>query len=128
MSLRSIRATCRFEKNSAHGLRLDAIPPRTDAGRELMIAFHHLHRPAESLFRKLEAQLPSIRALLGREPGALVPPHARPLFAFRRLPGRGVDHAPAPPVLDHESGRRPAVERGQEVTGMAPERDRQAPL
>src|SRR6266498_1903789 len=103
MSLRSIQATCRFEKISAHGLRLDAIPPRTDAGRELMIAFHHLHRPAEPVFRQLETQLPGIRALLGREPRALVPPHARPLFAFRCLPSCRVDHAPAPSVLDHES-------------------------
>ena len=40
-----------------------------------------------------------------------------------RLPIVDVDHAPAPAILDHESGRRVRVERSDLVVDVAAQRD-----
>src|SRR5262249_62099015 len=58
---------------------------------------------------------------LGREPFAVVAPHARAFLAFERLPGGGIDRARPPAILHHEPRRRERVERGDEIRGVAAE-------
>src|SRR5215203_7453011 len=53
-------------------------------------------------------------------------PHAGALLALVGLPGFGVDRARAPAVFHHEARRRPRIERGDEIAGMAAERRRHA--
>src|ERR1700729_23703 len=55
-------------------------------------------------------------------------PHAGTLLALGRLPGRDVDRARAPAVFDHEGGWCPAVERRDEIAGVAAERHADAAL
>src|SRR6266568_1312051 len=124
----SLNESCFNAEASAELALLHAVPPGTDPRRELIIAFHHLHRPAIALGAEIEAQLARGGLVLRREPGAIVPPQARALLALAGLPGVGVDRARAPAVFDHESGRRPGVERGDEIAGMAAERRRHAAL
>src|SRR5262249_48841897 len=113
---------------SPHRLALDAVPPGTDAGRELVVAVDHLHRPAIALSGELQAQLARARLLLGRAPGGAAPPRAGPSRALARVPGGGVDAAAAPAVFHHEARRRPGVERGEEIAGMSAERGGEPPL
>src|SRR5215216_1420497 len=119
-------ASASLTRASPHRLGLDAVPPRTGAGRELVVAVHDLDRPAIALLGELQAQLARARALLGGKPCAFVSPHAGAFFSLERLPGCGIDAATAPSVLDHEIRRRPGIERGQEIAGMAAKRGRQA--
>src|SRR5208282_1415248 len=115
--------------NSTRNLpRFDGIPPGTDAGHDLVIAFDHLHRPAIAVRRVLEPLRTGLGAVLLRQPGAIVAPHARAFLALACLPGVDIDRARAPAVLDHEGGRRPSVERGDEIAGMPSQRDRDAAL
>src|SRR5919197_4748165 len=113
---------------STDGLRLDAVTPRAGAGHHLVIAFDHLHWPTITTLGERVAVGAGLLALLRRQPGAVVAPHARAFLALRRLPGRRIDHAAAPAVLDHEVGRRPGVERSEIIAGVAAERRRESPL
>src|SRR5262245_10352471 len=66
-----------WEIELADRLRLDAVPPRTDTRRKLVIAVHHLDGTPVSFVGQLEAQVARLGAVLRRQPGALVAPHAR---------------------------------------------------
>src|SRR5580704_3929722 len=103
---------------------LDAVEPGTDAGHQVVVAVDHLHGPAQAVARVGEPHRARLLAQLGREPGAVVAPQARPLLALARLPVRHIDAARAPAVLDHEGGWRPGIERRDPVAAMTPERDR----
>src|ERR1051325_6510889 len=87
------RASDTFEQLSSAGLllRLHAVPPRTDAGHLVEVAFKHLHRLAQTRFGRLDAELARLLALLRRHPPAVVAPQARPELALERLPGRVLD-------------------------------------
>src|SRR6266536_5414067 len=98
------------------------VPPRAGAGRERVIPLDHLHGLALSLERGARAHLARLDELVGRDPGALVPPQARPIRHLGRLPGVGIDRAAAPAVLDQEARRRARIERGHEIVGMPAER------
>src|SRR4029077_21283554 len=78
---------------------------------------------AETVGGVLQPQRAGLGIVFLGQPGAVVAPHARAFLALRRLPGGDVDRARAPAVFDHEGGRRPAVERRDEIAGVAAERD-----
>src|SRR5579883_834299 len=78
------------------GARLQAVPPGTDARHHLVIAGNHLHGTSEAVSGVLEPQRTRFGAVFGRQPGAVVAPHARAFLALRRLPSRGIDRARAP--------------------------------
>src|SRR5262249_40979529 len=83
------------------------IPPRTRAGLQLVISFHHLHRYPRSRLRGPDAHVARLGAAFGRQPRAVMPPQARAFGALVRRPGVGIDAAPAPAVLDQEVRRAP---------------------
>src|SRR5882762_4966582 len=91
-----------------------------------MIAVHHLDGSPVARLGEFQAHVPRGRALIRREPSPLVTPEAWTFLALEGLPGIRIDRAGAPSVLDHEGGRRPGIERRDEIAGVAPERDRQA--
>src|SRR5262245_58779431 len=84
----------------------DAIPPRTDAGHGLVVALDHVDRLAQPACRGRDTDRAGLGALFWGHPETVVAPHARAPGNLLRLPIVDVDHAPAPAVLDHESGRR----------------------
>src|SRR5271167_1757761 len=73
------------------GSRFDAVPPRTDAGHDFVIAFDDLHRTAEAVGRVFEAQRAGLGAVLLGQPGTVVAPHAGAFLALERLPRIDVD-------------------------------------
>src|SRR6266540_6069806 len=95
-----------------------AIPPGADAGHELVVALDHVGRLAQARRRGRDADRAGFGALFGGHPQTVVPPHARPPGDLLRLPIVDVDHAPAPAILDNESGRRVRVERGDLVVDV----------
>ena len=109
------------------GSRLHAVPPWTDARHHLVVAVHHLDRPAIAAFGILQPQRAGLGLVLGRQPSAVVAPHAGTFLALIGLPGLDVDRTRAPAVFDHERRRRPAIERGDEVAGVPAERGRDSP-
>src|SRR5580704_17967348 len=84
------------------GTRPEAVPPRTHARHDLVIAVHHLHGAAEAVLGILQPQRARLGAVFLRKPDAVMAPHARTFLALGRLPRRDVDRARAPAVLDHE--------------------------
>src|SRR5947209_5949521 len=59
-------------KSSTHLLLcLHLIPPGTDAGHAVVVAFQHLHRLAQPRLRGLDAELARLFALLRRHPFAV---------------------------------------------------------
>src|SRR3984885_5136347 len=77
------------------GSRFEVVPPRADAGHDFVIAVNHLHRPAKAVGGVLQPQRAGLGAVLLREPGAVVAPHARAFLALERLPRLDVDRARA---------------------------------
>src|SRR6266540_1868801 len=100
----------------------DAVPPGAHTGRELVVALDHVDRLAQPGRGGADAQLARLDAFLRGHPHAVVAPHAGTPGDFLGLPIVDVDDASAPAVLDHESGRRVRVERGDLVVDVAAER------
>src|ERR1700691_5989862 len=76
--------------------RLDGIPPRADAGHDLVIAFDHLDWATIAVFGVFQAERAGLGAVLFRQPGPIMAPHARPFLALECLPFVDVDCAGAP--------------------------------
>src|SRR6266436_8992631 len=104
-------------------LPLHRVEPWTNPGHHVVVAGQHLDRAPQAAFRIGEPHLPRLLAQLGGEPHAVMAPDAGTFPTFRGLPGRRLDVARAPAVLDHETRRVPGIERGHEVPAVAAQRE-----
>src|SRR5580698_6327639 len=111
-----------YLSSARRGSRLQAVPPRTDAGHHFVIAVYHLHRAAETILGIFQTQRARLGAVCFGQPDPFVAPHARAFLAFGSLPRVDVDRTRAPAVFDHEGGWRPRIERGDEIAGVAAKR------
>src|SRR4029079_17465417 len=81
----------------------DAVPPRADAGCELIVALEHVHRFAQAAGGGLDADRARFDTFPRCHPQPVVAPHAGTEGHLFGLPAVDVDDTPAPAVLDHES-------------------------
>src|SRR5262249_48604170 len=102
---------------------LHAVPPRADAGHEIVIAGDHLSRLALPVLGGFDAQPARLLLLFLRHPTALVAPQTRTELAFKRLPDAVVNQLAAPAVLDQKPRRIPGVEGSHVIAGVTTERN-----
>src|SRR5262249_16352966 len=113
-------------RSSGLAASLHAVPPRADAGHEIVIAGDHLNRLALPVLGGFDAQPARLLLLFLRHPTALVAPQTRTELAFKRLPDAVVNQLAAPAVLDQKPRRIPGVEGSHVIAGVTTECDRDA--